>query len=93
MALYLSCWFLNFILSFFLQATNSVAMLLVFMAVVLVFVPFRYLIILVLLEPFTREMPLRKASSDRLLRRVREWWIKIPAAPVQLVKPDDKKRK
>ncbi|CAL5439126.1 unnamed protein product [Camellia sinensis] len=39
------------------------------------------------------EMPLRKASSDRWLRRIREWWVRIPAAPVLLIKADDKKRK
>ncbi|CAL5439168.1 unnamed protein product [Camellia sinensis] len=39
------------------------------------------------------EMPLRKANRDRWLRRVREWWVRIPAAPVLLIKADDKKRK
>ncbi|KAK9275769.1 hypothetical protein L1049_023038 [Liquidambar formosana] len=75
------------------QATDRVALFLVLMAAAFAFVPVRYLILLVFLEAFTREMPLRKDSSDRWLRRVREWWIRIPAAPVRLIKPDDKKRK
>ncbi|KAJ0095482.1 hypothetical protein Patl1_14952 [Pistacia atlantica] len=75
------------------QATDRVALLLVFMAAVFVFLPLRYLIILVFLEPYTREMPYRKESSDKWLRRIREWWFRIPAAPVQLVKLDEKKKK
>ncbi|KAH7856891.1 hypothetical protein Vadar_006637 [Vaccinium darrowii] len=75
------------------QATDRVALLLVFAALFLALVPLRHLILLVFIEYFTREMPLRKDSSDRWLRRVREWWFRIPAAPVHLIKADDKKRK
>ncbi|KAK2995781.1 hypothetical protein RJ640_013507 [Escallonia rubra] len=74
------------------QATDFIALLLVFMAVIFALVPLNYITLLLFLEAFTREMPLRKATSDRWLRRVREWWFRIPAAPVQLIKPDDKKR-
>ncbi|KAI9169767.1 hypothetical protein LWI28_017349 [Acer negundo] len=74
-------------------ATDKVALLLVFLAAVIVFVPLRVTILFVYLEAYTRELPYRKESSDKLLRRVREWWIKIPAAPVQLIKADDKKKK
>ena len=65
----------------------------VFVAVLLALVSLRHLILLVFLEAFTREMPLRKASSDKWLRRIREWWVRIPAAPVHLIKADDKKGK
>ncbi|PSR88334.1 FT-interacting protein [Actinidia chinensis var. chinensis] len=75
------------------QATDRVAVLLVFVAVLLALASLRHLILLVFLEAFTREMPLRKASSDKWLRRIREWWVRIPAAPVHLIKADDKKRK
>ncbi|KAL5761324.1 hypothetical protein ACOSQ2_020162 [Xanthoceras sorbifolium] len=75
------------------QATDRVALLLVFMAAVVVFVPLKVTVLFVYLEAYTRELPYRKESSDKLLRRVREWWIKIPAAPVQLIKADDKKKK
>ncbi|KAK9935792.1 hypothetical protein M0R45_022876 [Rubus argutus] len=75
------------------QATDRIVLLLVFVAAVFAFVPVRYIILLVFLEAFTREMPYRKDSSDRWVRRIREWWVRIPAAPVQLIKPDDNKKK
>lgn len=73
------------------QATDRTALLLVIVALAFAFVPLKYLILFAFLESFTSNMPLRKISSERDLRRVREWWIRIPAAPVQLVKPVDKK--
>ncbi|GER45697.1 hypothetical protein STAS_22675 [Striga asiatica] len=74
-------------------ATDELVLLLVVMAIVLAFVPTKYLILVLFLEGFTRNMPLRKESSERGVRRLREWWIRIPAAPVRLTRPDDKKRK
>ncbi|KAK9001289.1 hypothetical protein V6N11_083077 [Hibiscus sabdariffa] len=75
------------------QATDRVALSLVFLAVVLAFVPLRFLILFVFLEAFTRELPYRRDSTNRWLRRLREWWFRIPAAPVQLTRADDKKKK
>ncbi|KAI3982761.1 hypothetical protein MKX01_010244 [Papaver californicum] len=75
------------------RATEKVALALVVMAAVLIFTPLKYLIILVFLEAYTRQMPLRKDSNDKWERRVREWWFRIPAAPVQLIKSEDKKKK
>ena len=75
------------------QATERVALLLIFVAAVLAFASMQHLILLVFLEAFTREMPYRKESSGRWLRRLREWWVRIPAAPVELIKQDDKKGK
>lgn len=75
------------------QATERVALLLVFVAAVLAFASLQHLVLLVFLEAFTREMPYRKESGDRWLRRLREWWVRIPVAPIQLIKQDDKKRK
>lgn len=75
------------------QATERVALLLVFLAAVFAFVPPKYIFLVVFLESYTREMPYRKESSDRWIRRVREWWVRIPAAPVQLIKPDDSKKR
>ncbi|XP_048235232.1 uncharacterized protein LOC8260741 isoform X2 [Ricinus communis] len=75
------------------QATDTVALLLVFIAAMVAFVPLRHLILLVFVEAFTREMPYRKENSDKWRRRIREWWIRIPAAPVQLTKIDEGKKK
>lgn len=63
------------------------------MALVLAFVPVKYLILMGFNEAYTRQMPLRKESSERWMRRMRDWWCSIPAAPVQLIKLDDKKKK
>ena len=75
------------------QATDKMVLLLVCMAAMFAFVPMRYIVLLVFVEAFTREMPYRKESSDRWVRRIREWWVRIPAAPVQLIKPEDNKKK
>ncbi|XP_042061487.1 uncharacterized protein LOC121805624 isoform X1 [Salvia splendens] len=75
------------------QATDKLTVLLFAMAMGLVFVPVRYVILMCFLEFSTRYMPLRRAGTERGMRRLKEWWIRIPAAPVRIVKPDDKKRK
>lgn len=75
------------------QVTDNVTLLLVFMAVAFAVVPLKFIMLLAFWECFTRNMSLRKDISERWLRRAKEWWIRIPAAPLQLIKPDDKKRK
>ena len=75
------------------QATDLVVLYLIAMAAVFAFVPFKHLLVLAFLEMFTREMPLRKYTSDRLLRRTREWWVRIPAAPVRLLRSEENKKK
>jgi len=60
---------------------------------VFAFVPPKYIFLVVFVEFYTREMPYRKESSDRWIRRIREWWDRIPAAPVQLVKPVHESKK
>lgn len=75
------------------QATDRTALLLVMVALAFAFVPTKYLVLFVFLESFTSNMPLRRISTERDIRRVREWWIRIPAAPVQLMKPEDKNPK
>lgn len=64
------------------------------MALILLFIPSKYVILLTFLEIFTRYAPMRKASTERWMRRLREWWFSIPAAPVVLEREkEDKKRK
>ncbi|XP_010521800.1 PREDICTED: uncharacterized protein LOC104800626 [Tarenaya hassleriana] len=75
------------------QATDTTAMLMVIIAGMMAFVPLKYLTLMVFVESFTREVGWRKESSDRALRRLREWWFRVPAAPVQLVRSDDNKKK
>ncbi|KNA18179.1 hypothetical protein SOVF_073220, partial [Spinacia oleracea] len=76
------------------QATMKCAIVLSVMAVVLAFVPIKYIILLCFLEAFTRYSPPRKPSTEKWERRLREWWFSIPAAPVALEREkEDKKRR
>ncbi|XP_074558516.1 uncharacterized protein LOC141814453 [Curcuma longa] len=72
----------------FPQTTPHVAASLVIVAVAFSMAPFRYLLAVVLLEVYTRRMPVRKPSSEKLERRVKEWWSRIPAAPIQIANPE-----
>ncbi|TYH05850.1 hypothetical protein ES288_A08G112600v1 [Gossypium darwinii] len=86
------------LLSIFPQASDRFAALLVFMALILALVPSKFMLLVVFWETFTRYSPLRKASTERWMRRLREWWFSIPAAPVVLEtqkqkEKDAKKRK
>ncbi|KAL9258924.1 hypothetical protein AKJ16_DCAP02410 [Drosera capensis] len=75
------------------QATDRVAMFLIILAAVFALLPLPWIILMVVIEAYTREMPLRRDSSYRWIRRVREWWFRVPAAPVQLIKPEDSKKR
>ncbi|CAN8321063.1 unnamed protein product [Cochlearia groenlandica] len=77
------------------QASEKFAVAVVIAAFMLVLVPWNVLVIVLFLEMFTRYSPLRRASTERLMRRLKEWWFSIPAAPVVLEqnKEDSKKTK
>ncbi|XP_052179792.1 uncharacterized protein LOC127793067 [Diospyros lotus] len=82
------------LLSIFPQASERLVVAFVCMALILAFLPSKYVILLVFLETFTMYSPLRKASTERWTRRMREWWFSIPAAPVVIERArDDKKRR
>ncbi|KAJ0764920.1 hypothetical protein HanPI659440_Chr08g0297581 [Helianthus annuus] len=81
------------LLSIFPQASDRFAVALVITAVFVAIVPMRYVIIAVLLEEWTKYSPMRRSSTERLNRRLREWWFSIPAAPVVLEKVNDEKKK
>ncbi|KAJ8753729.1 hypothetical protein K2173_026405 [Erythroxylum novogranatense] len=82
------------LLSIFPQATEKFAVTLIAVALVLAFIPIKYMVLFTLLEIFTRYSPLRRGNSERWERRLREWWFSIPAAPVLLEREkDDKKKK
>ncbi|KAK3154719.1 hypothetical protein QOZ80_2BG0194300 [Eleusine coracana subsp. coracana] len=75
------------------KATEVVAVILIATAAFLVFIPSRHLLLLVVLEVYTREMPLRKQNTEKFRRRIREWWARIPAAPVQMIRLNENKKK
>ncbi|XVF09585.1 hypothetical protein REPUB_Repub07fG0106900 [Reevesia pubescens] len=82
------------LLSIFPQASEKFAVTLLFTALILAFVPSKYMVLLIFLEAFTKYSPPRKACTERWMRRLREWWFSIPAAPVVLEREkEDKKRK
>ncbi|XP_019457987.1 PREDICTED: uncharacterized protein LOC109358291 isoform X1 [Lupinus angustifolius] len=80
-------------LSIFPQATEKLASALLSTALILAFLPSKYIALLVFLEIFTKYSPLRKASTERWTRRLREWWFSIPAAPVILERDKEEKKK
>ncbi|RWR85343.1 hypothetical protein CKAN_01420500 [Cinnamomum micranthum f. kanehirae] len=82
------------LLAVFPQATERVALALVLVALILAFLPLKFVGLLMFLDVFTRYSPPRKASTERWTRRSREWWFSIPAAPVVLerIKEDKKSR-
>ncbi|KAI3509357.1 hypothetical protein L1887_24580 [Cichorium endivia] len=81
------------LLSIFPQASNRFAGALAGFALFLTFVPFRYVILVIFVEEFTKYSPMRRAQTERFMRRMREWWFSIPAAPVLLERAQEEKKK
>ncbi|XP_040999354.1 uncharacterized protein LOC121245108 [Juglans microcarpa x Juglans regia] len=82
------------LLCIFPQASQKFAAALLIAALIMAFVPSKFIVLLIFLETFTRYSPPRKASTERWMRRLREWWFSIPAAPVVLESErEEKKRK
>ncbi|XP_072982472.1 uncharacterized protein [Typha latifolia] len=75
----------------FPQTTEKVAISLIAIAAGFAIIPFDNVLQLVLLEVYTRHMPFRKENSEKLIRRLREWWVRVPAAPVQVVEHQEYK--
>ncbi|KAJ6340200.1 hypothetical protein OIU77_008039 [Salix suchowensis] len=81
------------LLSIFPQASEKFVFALLCVALIVAFVPSKYITLLIFLETFTRYSPPRKASTERWTRRLREWWFSIPAAPVVLEREKEVKKK
>ena len=76
------------------QASNRFVAALVVLALFVAITPFKYVVLITFLEEFTKYSPMRRAETERLIRRLREWWFSIPAAPVILeITQEDKKKK
>lgn len=84
------------LLSIFPQASQKFAVVLLLLAVTLAVLPSKFLALVCFLDTFTRHSPPRRASTERWIRRLREWWFSVPAAPVVLekdsVKEEEKKK-
>lgn len=82
------------LLCIFPQASDKFAVALLVTALILAFLPSKFIVLIVFLETFTRYSPPRKPITERWMRRLREWWFSIPAAPVALEREkEEKKRK
>ncbi|KAK9996473.1 hypothetical protein SO802_021159 [Lithocarpus litseifolius] len=82
------------LLCIFPQASDKFAVALLVTALILAFLPSKFIVLIVFLDTFTRYSPPRKAITERWMRRLREWWFSIPAAPVALEREkEEKKRK
>lgn len=81
------------LLSIFPQASEKFAVALVTVALTMALVPSKYVLLFMFLETFTRYSPPRKAITERWMRRLREWWFSIPAAPVVVEKEKEEKNK
>lgn len=75
------------------QATDQVVIVLVVLAICITFLPLKLMIMLFFWEAFTRETRLRQESTERIFRRIREWWYSVPVVPVRLLKVDEDKKK
>jgi ABC-type uncharacterized transport system YnjBCD permease subunit len=75
------------------QASDKFAVALLVTASILAFLPTKFILLLIFLDTFTRYSPPRKASTERWMRRLREWWFSIPAAPVTLEREKEEKKK
>nr|CAB3486171.1 unnamed protein product [Digitaria exilis] len=60
----------SLMLAAFPQSTNKVASALVVAAMSFTFVPLRTIVLVILLEAYTRQMPVRKKNSEKLVRRI-----------------------
>ncbi|KAG8037939.1 hypothetical protein GUJ93_ZPchr0024g29078 [Zizania palustris] len=54
------------------KATEMVAVALLAAAAFLAFIPWRHMLLIVIMEVYTREMPLRKQHTEKFRRRIRE---------------------
>lgn len=75
------------------QASEKFAVALVIVALTVALVPSKYMLLFMFLETFTRYSPPRRVITERWMRRLREWWFSIPAAPVVVEKEKEEKNK
>ncbi|XP_024538912.1 uncharacterized protein LOC9657817 isoform X1 [Selaginella moellendorffii] len=71
------------------EATDQVLAILGGLALVLAALPLRWIALAVFLDIFTRQMHVRRESSERFNRRMKEWWNSIPVVPVRVADEHD----
>ena len=58
------------------------------LAILLAVVPLRFVVLLVVIDLFTRALEFREERTRRIVRRITEWWHKIPAMPVRFLEEE-----
>lgn len=71
-----------------MQATDELILGHLAMAMALAFLPFRLIVFLLIADLFTRNLEFRREHTAKVIRRLTEWWHRIPAAPVRFVEED-----
>lgn len=75
------------------RVTDQVIAVVIFLAFCLAIIPFKLLVLVVLWETFTRHTQIREESTERIFRRAREWWYRVPVVPVHLLKVATEKKR
>lgn len=72
-----------------MQITTEVALVVLSSAIILLIVPFKYVISVLIFDLFTRELQFRQETVKRFMKFLRERWDSVPAAPVVVLPFDN----
>ncbi|KAI0526752.1 hypothetical protein KFK09_002343 [Dendrobium nobile] len=72
------------------EVTNEVALLLLGGAIILIFIPFKYIAAFVVLDLFTREVEFRREMTKKFMNFLRERWAAVYASPVVILPYENK---
>ncbi|KAG6528721.1 hypothetical protein ZIOFF_010905 [Zingiber officinale] len=64
------------------EVTSEIAMVLLGLAIILLVIPFMYILAFVIFDLFTRELDFRRKMVIKVMKFLREWWAAVHAAPV-----------
>ncbi|XP_038887912.1 uncharacterized protein LOC120077886 isoform X2 [Benincasa hispida] len=71
------------------QITTEVALVVLSSAIILLIVPFKYVLSVLIFDLFTRELQFRQETVKRFMKFLRERWDSVPAAPVVVLPFDN----
>ncbi|KAH0468934.1 hypothetical protein IEQ34_002166 [Dendrobium chrysotoxum] len=72
------------------EVTNEVALLLLGGAIILLFIPFKYIAAFIVLDLFTRELEFRREMTKKFMNFLRERWAAVYASPVVILPYENK---
>lgn len=71
------------------QITTEVALAALCSSIILLVVPFKYVLSMLIFDLFTRELQFRQETVKRFMKFLRERWDSVPAAPVVVLPFDN----